>query len=87
MVGALIRKFWLDKYIPLDMVPVGDRKLATTWADYQAAEGVGFPTAAGCDHQVLGKTYFLSFIHSDDPNVLTHDSHNCFMHDLSPFIM
>jgi hypothetical protein len=46
MVGALIRKFWLGKYTPLDMVPGGEPKLATTWADYQAAEGVGFLTAA-----------------------------------------
>jgi hypothetical protein len=46
MVGALIRKFWPSKYTPLDMVPGGDRKLATTWADYQAALVVGFQTAA-----------------------------------------
>jgi hypothetical protein len=44
MVGALIRKF--RKYTPLDMVPGGSPKLATTWADYQAAPGVGFWTAA-----------------------------------------
>jgi hypothetical protein len=44
MVGALIRKFWPGKYTPLDMVPGGDRKLATTWADYQAAPGIGFQT-------------------------------------------
>jgi hypothetical protein len=45
MVGALIRKFWPWKYTPLDMVPGGSPKLATTWADYQAAPGVGFRTA------------------------------------------
>jgi hypothetical protein len=44
MVGALIRKFWSGKYTPLDMVLDGEPKLATTWADYQAAEGVGFRT-------------------------------------------
>jgi hypothetical protein len=46
MVGALIRKFWPGKYTPLDMVPDGSPKLATTWADYQAAPGVGFRTSA-----------------------------------------
>jgi hypothetical protein len=44
MVGALIRKFWPGKYTPLDMVPGGSPKLATTWADYQAAPSVGFRT-------------------------------------------
>jgi hypothetical protein len=46
MVGSLIRKFWPSKYTPLDMVPGGEPRLATTWADYQAAEGVGFQIAA-----------------------------------------
>jgi hypothetical protein len=30
MVGSLIRKFWSGKYTPLDMVPGGEPKLATT---------------------------------------------------------
>jgi hypothetical protein len=46
MVGDLIRKFWPRKYTLLDMVLGGSPKLATTWADYQAAPGVGFRTAA-----------------------------------------
>jgi hypothetical protein len=46
MVGALIRKFWTGKYTPLDMVPGGSPKLATTLVDYQATPGVGFRTAA-----------------------------------------
>jgi hypothetical protein len=45
MVGALIRKFWPGKYTSLDMVSGGSLKLATTWADYQAAPGVGFRIA------------------------------------------
>jgi len=82
LVVALVRKFWLGKYTPLGTVPGGEMKLATTWADYQAAPGVGFRTAADA---VITKFWVrhisrVSFI-VDDPNVLTHDSHNCFMHD------
>ena len=82
MLGSLIRKFWPGYYTPLGMVPGGATKLATTWADYQAAPAVGFLTAADA---VITKFWVrhisrASFI-VDDPNVLTHDSHNCFMHD------
>nr|XP_051221196.1 uncharacterized protein LOC127339371 [Lolium perenne] len=46
MIGALLRKFWPGKYYPLGTVPAGEKKLATTWTDYESAPGVGFPTAA-----------------------------------------
>ncbi|KAK1627445.1 hypothetical protein QYE76_001760 [Lolium multiflorum] len=46
IIGALLRKFWPGKYYPLGTVPAGEKKLATTWTDYESAPGVGFPTAA-----------------------------------------
>ena len=49
---------------PLGTVPAGERKLATTWADYESAPGVGFPTAA---EAVMRKFWvrhiFSSFVH------------------------
>ena len=84
LLGALLRKFWPGHYT----LPLGDRKLATTWADYQAAPVPGFTTAA---EAVITKFWVrhisrFPFI-VDDPTVLTHDSHNCFMHDYSAFIV
>jgi hypothetical protein len=49
MLGASIRKFWRGKYYPLGIVPGGEKKLATTWANYESAPGVGFLTAAKAD--------------------------------------
>ena len=46
MLGSLIRKYWPGYYTPISMVPGGTRKLAVTWADYEAAPLVGFRTAA-----------------------------------------
>ena len=82
MLGSLIRKFWPGHYTPISMVPGGARKLATTWADYDAAPSVGFRTAAEAVTTKFWVRHIsrASFI-LDDPNVLTHDSHNCFMHD------
>ncbi|KAK1628375.1 hypothetical protein QYE76_002690 [Lolium multiflorum] len=39
MIGALLRKFWPGKYYPLGTVPAGEKKLATTWTDYESAPG------------------------------------------------
>ena len=77
MLGSLIRKFWPGHYT----LPEGNRKLATTWADYQAAPSVGFQTAT----DAVTTTFWVRHISRasfilDDPNVLTHDSHNCFLH-------
>ena len=64
MIGALLRKFWPGKYYPLGTVPAGEKKLATTWTDYESAPGVGFPTAA---EAVMRKFWvrhiFSSFVH------------------------
>ncbi|XP_051215695.1 uncharacterized protein [Lolium perenne] len=43
MIGALIRQYWPGFYTP---VLGGERKLAETWADYEAAPCPGFGTAA-----------------------------------------
>ena len=88
MLGALIRKFWPGYYTPISNVPGGAMKLASVWADYEAAPSVGFRTAA---EAVITKFWVrhisrASFI-VDDSNVLTQDSHNCFMHDCSAFIV
>nr|XP_051211707.1 uncharacterized protein LOC127329212 [Lolium perenne] len=43
MIGALIRQYWPGFYTP---VPGGEKKLAETWADYEAAPCPGFGTAS-----------------------------------------
>jgi hypothetical protein len=75
LLGALIRKFWPAKYYPLGMVPVVERKLATTWADYEATPGVGFRTSAEAVTTKFWVRHIsrASFI-VDDPNVLTRNS-------------
>ena len=88
MLGALIRKFWPGFYTPPDSVPGAPQRLALTWADYEVAPVPGFATAAVA---VITKFWVrhisrVSFIF-DDPTMLTHDSHNCFMHDCSAFIV
>ena len=46
LLVSLIKRYWPGYYTPLGMVPGGLPKLASTWADYEAAPGVGFLTAA-----------------------------------------
>ena len=81
MLGSLIRKFWPGFYTPLGQVPGGEPELATTWTDYEAAPSLGFHTAADAVITTFWVRHIsrASFI-LDDPNVLTHDSHNCFLH-------
>jgi hypothetical protein len=43
LLGALIRKFWPGFYT---VVPGGERKLATHWEDYEAADCPGFRKAS-----------------------------------------
>jgi len=43
LIGALLRKFWPGYYTP---VPGGERKLATTWYDYEAADCPGYGKAS-----------------------------------------
>nr|XP_051198641.1 uncharacterized protein LOC127312207 [Lolium perenne] len=43
MIGALIRQYWPGFYTP---VPGGEKKLAETWADYEAAPCPGFGKAS-----------------------------------------
>ena len=42
MVGALIKKYWPGYYT----ASFGERKVATTWVDYEAVPCVGFHSAA-----------------------------------------
>ena len=75
LVGALIRKFWPGFYTP---VPNGERKLATSWAHYEAAENSGY--AGKAFEAVITKfwvrqSFRVSFI-VDDPTMLTYDPHN-----------
>ena len=84
MVGALLKKYWPGYYT----LTLGEPKVATTWPDYEAAPCVGFHSAADA---VIMKFWVrhisrVSFI-VDDPTVLTHESHNFFMHDCSAFIV
>ena len=76
MIGALIRKFWPGWYTS----PEGVRRLATTWADYQATIILGFPIAADAvitkfwvRHISRVFKHVISFI-SDENTMLTHDS-------------
>ena len=64
------------------MVPGGERKLATTWLDYEAADCPGFGKASDA---VITKFWVrhisqVLFI-VDDHTVLTRDYDNSFMHD------
>jgi hypothetical protein len=43
LVGALIRKFWPGFYT---VVPGGERKLATRWEHYEAADCPGYGKAS-----------------------------------------
>lgn len=43
LIGALIKKYWPGMYTP---VPGGQKKLAYTWADYKAADCIGFGKAS-----------------------------------------
>ena len=79
LLVALIRHFWPGFYTPNGGL---ERKLAITWLDYEGAPSPGFRSAADA---VITKFWVrhisrVSFI-LDDPTVLTHDSHNFFMHD------
>ena len=83
MLSALIRKWWPGIYTPRGEVPARVRKLALTWADYELA-----PTSApyyNADDAVMTEFWVRHISRAmfivDDPNVLTHGSHNCFMHD------
>ena len=49
MIGTLVRKFWPGLY---STVPNGERKLATSWLDYQAADHPGF---GKCSDAVITK--------------------------------
>ena len=82
LLVSLIKRYWPGYYTPLGMVPGGLPKLASTWADYEAAPGVGYLTAA----VAVTTKFWVSHISRalfivDDPNVLIDDSHHCFMHD------
>jgi hypothetical protein len=82
MIGALLKKFWPGFYT----TPSGDSRVAITWPDYEVAPVPGFRTAA---EAVITKFWVrkisrVSFI-LDDPTVLTHDSHNFFLHERSAF--
>ena len=79
MLGALIRHCWPGFYTP---EPLAERKLATSWADYEVADYPPFGSAADA---VINKFWVrhisrVWFI-VDDPAVPRHDSHNFFMHD------
>ena len=58
-----------------------EKKLADKWVDYEAAPSPPFRTAA--DAVISGfwvrNIFIVPFI-VYDPTVLTHDSHNSFMH-------
>ena len=64
-----------------ETVPDGEKKLATSWVDYEAAPYPGFTTAA---EAVITKFWVRHIFRVPfivyDPTVLTHDSHNFFMH-------
>ena len=71
LVGALIKKYWPGYYTD----SLGVRKVATTWADYEAAAYVGFHSAADAVRtkfwvRHISRVPFLV----DDPTVLTRDS-------------
>jgi hypothetical protein len=74
LLGALIRKFWLDFYT---LVLGGERKLAYSWADFEAAPILGFSTTveAVITKFWVSHTSWVSFI-VHDPTMLTHTSHN-----------
>ena len=79
MLGALIRHCWPGFYTP---EPLAERKLATSWADYEVADYPPFGSAADA---VINKFWVrhisrVWFI-VDDPTVPPHDSHNFFTHD------
>jgi hypothetical protein len=70
LLGALIRKFWPGLYEP---VPLGEKKLATHWADYEAAECPPFGKASDAVYtkfwvRNISRVLFIVF----DPTVLTH---------------
>ena len=72
MLGALIRKYWPGLY---QTGPDDEAKLATKWADYEAAPSPPFETAA---HAVI-TTFWVTHIFRipfivNDPTVITHDS-------------
>ena len=84
MVGALRKKFWPGYYTPTLCEP----KVATTWADYEAAPWVGFHSAADAVRtkfwvRHISRVPFLV----DDPTVLTLTLTICFMHDCRNFIV
>jgi hypothetical protein len=69
-------KFWPGLYT---VVPGGEKKLATRWADYEAADCLCFGKASNA---VITKFWVrhisrVSFI-VDEPTVLTQGSHNLF---------
>ena len=79
LLGALIRKFWPGFYTH---VPLGEKKLATSWMDYEAADCPGFGKASDAVIKkfwvrLISRVSFIVY----DPTVVTHDSHNIFMHD------
>ena len=78
LLGALIRKYWPGLY---DAGPDGETKLAYKWVHYEVAPIPGFETAAeavitGFWVRHIFRVPFIVY----DPTVLTHDSHNIFMH-------
>jgi hypothetical protein len=85
MIGALIRQYWPGFYTP---VPGGEKKLAETWADYEAAPCPGFGTASDAVYTKFwvkhaSRVYFIV----DDHTMLTHVSLTIIlMHDCRPII-
>nr|XP_051212419.1 uncharacterized protein LOC127330133 [Lolium perenne] len=85
MIGALIRQYWPGFYTP---VPGGEKKLAETWADYEAAPCPGFGTASDAVYTKFwvkhaSRVYFIV----DDHTMLTHVSLTIIlMHDCGPII-
>jgi hypothetical protein len=76
LLGALIRKFLQGFYT---LVLDGKRKIAETWAGYEAANCLGFGKAseAMITKFLARHTSRVPFI-VDDPTLLTHASHNYF---------
>jgi len=72
MLGALIRKYWPGLY---QTGPDDEAKLATKWADYEAAPSPPFETAADAVITTFWVTHIfrIPFI-VNDPTVITHDS-------------
>src|SRR3954447_2154071 len=69
---VLIKRFWPGYFTPLFSAPGTPMKIVYTWADYEAAPGIGYMTAV----VAMTTKFWVSHISRslfivDDPNILS----------------